>query len=212
MLQYSSKGIESMTEQKLLMLSKKIKDSAVAFHLASSYFHKPGRTEDEMKKAAVYYTVAADMGNIQAACRAGCCYLYGKGVETDLKQAFFYFSAAAEKENIRALYHLGDFYMHGTGGTEINKEKAASCYERAYQKAIERVLDEVLYPDICLKLADCYFYGTGKEKNYRFALDLYEDAESQFKFRISRGDKFSDEKLQRAIMGIKKCRELLREK
>ena len=201
-----------MTEQKLLMLSKKIKDSAGAFHLASSYFHKPGRTEDEMKKAAVYYTVAADMGNIQAACRAGCCYLYGKGVETDLKQAFFYFSAAAEKENIRALYHLGDFYMHGTGGTEINKEKAASCYERAYQKAIERVLDEVLYPDICLKLADCYFYGTGKEKNYRFALDLYEDAESQFKFRISRGDKFSDEKLQRAIMGIKKCRELLREK
>ena len=201
-----------MTEQKLLMLSKKIKDSAVAFHLASSYFHKPGRTEEEMKKAAAYYAAAADMGNIQAACRAGCCFLYGKGVEKDLARAFSYFSAAAEKENVRALYHLGDFYMYGIGGTEIDKKKAVACYDRAYHKAVERVMDEVLYPDICLKLADCYFYGIIKEKNYRIALDLYEDAESQFQFRICRGDKSSDEKLQRAIAGVKKCREFLHEK
>ncbi len=201
-----------MTEQKLIALSQKIKDSAVAFRLASVYYHKANRTEEDLKKAAEYYTLAADMGNLKAACRAGNCYFYGKGTEPDLGKAFYYFSLAAKKDNVRALYKLGDFYMNGLGGVEIDQKKAVFCYERAYQKASERILDEILYPDICLKLADCYFNGIIKKKNYHIALRLYEDAEEQFRFRISCGDKFSDDKLKRAVLGAKECREFLENK
>lgn len=201
-----------MTEEKLVNLSLRIKDSAAILKLGTAYYRKKGRTEEDLKKAASYYIMAADMGNANAACRAGGCYLYGQGVELDLNRAFYYLSIAAQAENIRALYQLGDFYMKGWGGAEVDEEKAVACYERAYQRAEERSLEEILYPDICLKLADCYFNGIVKEKDYRMALKLYENAEFCFDCRIVGGDRFSDDKLRRATEGIEKCRKFLGKK
>lgn len=182
-------------------------------NLGAAYYNGTDGLKQDFNIAFKYYNLAAKMGNIIALSNLGYCYMYGRGVPKDMDMAFSCFQKAADGGDVNATYKIGDFYMWGKNAVEVDKQKAVEYYVKAYKMATDEArtdnFDLFNFPDVCIRLADCYFYGTGKEQDYEKALNLYMTATSFFDLRIELGDEFSDDLYARAVSGVQKCKRQL---
>ena len=58
-----------------------------------------------------------------------------------------------------------------------------------------------------IRIADCYFYGIGVEKDFDEALEYYQKAEVSYISRLRNGDFMYKKQYERAIAMQQKCRE-----
>lgn len=109
--------------------------------LAAEYLQK-GRTSNEEGNAKMAFTAfgkASVLGNVDAKCELGICYLDGLGAEQDEIEAFELFNDAASFEHAVAQFMLGSCYENGRG-TEKNEEKAISWYEKSARQGNEQAI------------------------------------------------------------------------
>ena len=118
--------------------------------------------EKDRSKGVELYKIASDKGNDAATTRLGRCYYYGEGVPEDKEEAARCFEKAADQGNSLAAYLLGN-YLFETG----DKENAIKRYEASSAKG--RV-------DATMKLAFCYRYGEGVERDEKKAREMYAEA------------------------------------
>jgi TPR repeat protein len=128
-------------------------------------------------KAAKYYTMAADRGNIEAKLNLANMYYDGRGIAQDYKKAKKYYIDSAEFGYLKAQVRLAHMYYNAEGGSK-NYTKAF----RWYQEAANRGVKEAQYI-----LGKMYENALGiKENNLEQALHWYmvaadqEDVNAQF--------------------------------
>lgn len=85
---------------------------------------------EEWTEAVSCYQKAAELGNAEAMCHLGNCYLGGHGVEEDDEQAVRWYRQAVKRGNVDAMCCLGNSYDYGWG-VEKDKEQAVQWYRKA---------------------------------------------------------------------------------
>ncbi len=163
----------------------------------------------DISQAVPRFRQAAVNGNDAAMYALGWCYHRGVGVEKDPEQAVHWFCAAADKGNTdakealsEAMYKLAQHYGR-RGGTPKDLEKAIYWFRKADENEaeekttpaeamfmrkmnlkkirIKRALAATMY-----RLAECYHYGWGVEKDPKQAMQWLrmaaegEDKEAMF--------------------------------
>ena len=127
--------------------------------------------------AQTYYEKAAALGNAQAACNLGYIYEFGRTGKKDPEKAFTYYKQAAEQDNAQACYKIGDAYLH-SDFIEKDPNKVYYYYEKALNIAqSSNGADDDIKSDILYRLALCYYYGIGTDKNYLTALEFINNAQ-----------------------------------
>ncbi len=153
--------------------------------------------EQSYEKAVKYYTMAAEHGNRLATQNLGYCYYYGRNVPVDYKKAYHYFIKGALDHHLNSLYKIGDMYKNGYY-VEKDEREAFIIYSTCYRE----MDDECAYrmgADICLRMGNAFFYGTGTEVNYSTALEFYKEAEKWYYIQIKNGDIFGRKGLESVI-------------
>ena len=153
--------------------------------------------EQNYEKAVYYYEKSAKLGNRQAIENLGYCYYYGRYVEVDYKKAYHYFVKGALDGHLVSLYKIGDMYKNGL---YVEKDERQAYY--IYRRCSELLTDEqeeIFGADIYIRLADCYYYEVGVEKNLGVSLYCYQKAEQLYYPRIVGGDFAYKKQYERAI-------------
>ena len=124
----------------------------IACNLGRAYYSGEG-AEQEYGKAAKWFRMAAEMGDIEAHFYLGECYYLGKGVEQDYSEAAKWYRMAAEMGDVEAQSNLGFCYYYGEGVEQDYKEAA-----KWLRRAAEQGLAMAQY-----NLSLCYEEGEGVE-------------------------------------------------
>ena len=102
--------------------------------------------EMDAEKAAYWFSLAAEKGNIAAQYQLGLLYLNGEGVEEDLQKGKLLLVQAAESGNVDAQCHLAVMYLDALG-VQQDKEYAIFWLQKAtsqgYRIAIN-ALDSII--------------------------------------------------------------------
>merc|ERR1719247_1286120 len=69
-----------------------------------------------------YFELAAEIGHLDAMCKAGQIHKSGEGVEKDMTKAVLFFRMAAVRGHARAIALLGILYMEGDGVEQSTAE------------------------------------------------------------------------------------------
>lgn len=125
----------------------------------------------DVKKAALFYKLAADKNLPDGQFAIAKCYRDGEGVPEDIQTAFKYFKLAADQEIAEAQLVVADSYLNGKGVSQDNHQ----AY-RYYYSAADQNLPEAQH-----KLGYCYLHGFNRdaemlEKHKKFP-DLIKDSE-----------------------------------
>ncbi len=99
---------------------------------------------------------AAELGDVEAQCYLGFCFMYGQGVEKDEAKSLSWFLKAAAQGNVGAEYCLGGAYYLGRG---VAKDFSAAV--KWWRKAGEHG-----NADAQFSLAGCFEKGEGVMQNY----------------------------------------------
>lgn len=141
------------------------------------------QTKEGFLKAIEYYQQSAKLGNGQAMCNLGYCYYYGRGIEVDKQKGFAYFLDSADAGCIEGIMKMGDFYRYGEIVNK-NEEKAFDYYCRVYDFVTDEfMMDE--YPEIFLRLGECYLKGIGVERDVEEARLYLEDAKELYENKVN---------------------------
>jgi TPR repeat protein len=177
-------------------------DTDAMLDLGAMYLVGRG-VKQNREKALMWYKKAADLDG-QRACRCiGNLYRYdnlddGTPVPTSdrerLRQAFEWYKKGAESGEENCLYELGDYYRFGRL-VEKDEAKAFDLYSLALEVIEEEIMtDHFLindsYADVCLRLAECYHYAIGTEKNMIKAKELIQTALMDAESRAKDGDPY----------------------
>jgi hypothetical protein len=165
-------------------------------NLGSLYYTGRIGTQD-FEKGVYYYEMSARLGNRQAQENLGYCYYYGRVGEPDYKKAYHYFIKGALDGHLISLYKVGDMYKNGY---YVEKDEKEAFY--IYKHCLNYLSDEQnekFGADIYIRIADCYYYGIGTEKDLRKALKFYQDAEFLYYNRIKDGDFLYKKQYSRCI-------------
>lgn len=134
------------------------------------YFYKEGIAVDQdYKKSAYWYQLAADKGFANSQAALGQLYLEGQGVEQSYFKALNYFELAAEQLDLDAIFYLGKMYYEGLG-VDQNYSKA---FKYLKISADEGDMDSQLV------LAEMYENGLGIKPSNFFAKMYYKLASAQ---------------------------------
>lgn len=87
----------------------------------------------QFKKAAYWFSLAAEQNHTDALVKLGFLYRYGFGVEKNQEKAFESFRRAASRGDKTAMHHLGDAYERGLG-VEKDDTRALSWYLMAAER------------------------------------------------------------------------------
>ena len=120
-------------------------------------------SEEERKKAVIFYEMSANGGFVTAYWQMGCMYRDGFLVEADSTKAAEYFEKAANCHHQGAMLELGSMYLRGNG-VKKDVQKAFLLYQKAasYGNAEARYRLGLLYKD-----------GIATEENLDEALRLF---------------------------------------
>ena len=162
--------------------------------------------EQNYTEAVRFYKMSDSYGNLIASENLGYCYYYGRDVEVDYKTAYHYFIKPALAGRLESLYKIGDMYAKGLY-VEQDERMAFTLYEKAYQ-GIDEDCDVV--GDICLRMGNCFYYGTGCERDAQTALFFYQRSELCYYTQLKNGDFFKRKMLDGVIEIINKIREELK--
>ncbi len=151
----------------------------------------------DYKKAVYYYEMSAKYGNRQATENLGYCYYYGRLGEVDYKKAYHYFVKGALDSHMISLYKIGDMYKNGLY-VEKDEKEAYLIYKHC-SEMLDEEQEQGFGADIYIRLADCYYNGTGIEKDLGLALHYYQRAEQLYFPRICDGDFMYKKQYERCI-------------
>ncbi len=166
--------------------------------------------EQNYEKAAYYYEMAAKLGNRQAQENLGYVYYYGRIGEVDYKKAYHYFIKGALDGHLISLYKIGDMYKNGYY-VEKDEKEAFYVYKHCLSELGE-INTPICGADIHIRIADCYFYAIGTEKNLGLALTHYQEAEKLYWTRMSEGDYLIKKQFERSIEMQSKVRAEMQKK
>jgi tetratricopeptide (TPR) repeat protein len=102
------------------------------------------------------FTHAAELGEAEAQCYLGFCFMYGQGVDKDEAKSLTWFLKAAAQGNIGAEYCLGGAYYLGRG---VPQDFSAAV--KWWRKAGEHG-----NPEAQFNLAGCFEKGEGVMQNF----------------------------------------------
>jgi len=177
-------------------------DTYAMLDLGGMYIEGRG-VEKDREKALEWYQKAVELGEPIAYRCLGNFYRYdnledGKVVLTKdidrIKKAHEYFVAGSELDNENCLYELGDMFMEGLIENK-DTSKAFELYERAYDIILEQKDYNPGYindceSDVTYRLAKCYHYGHGIDKDIKEAWEYIKTAFKEVKRRSEEGDMF----------------------
>lgn len=152
--------------------------------------------EQKYEEGIEYYRLAASMGNVDAICNIGYCYLYGRSIPINYNAAVMYFTLAFKMGSIDAAYKLGNLYKNGTG---VEKDYELCLYY--YDKAIEYLENSDEYEPTDFP---SLYYSIGKElmpkglksTNLREAYIYLNIAYEGYSLSIEAGNEFYEQALQ----------------
>lgn len=142
------------------MLEKARAGDAEAQTLLGAMYAVGKGVEQDWKKAAEWYTKAADQGYARAQFSLGTMYEKGQGVEKDYKKAIELYRKAADQGEVKAQFNLGAMYQFGKG-VEEDYKKAAGWYLKAAKQG-----DSGAQAILGMMYAD----GIGVKQDYKKAL------------------------------------------
>ena len=112
----------------------------------NGFVNDAGETIQDYAKAAAYYQIAADNGDVTGNAYLGRAYDLGLGVEENKELAVKYYSVAAQSGNVtgvaEAVYALAHLAEEGNG-TEQNLAWATELYEKALSYGIEAAQEDL---------------------------------------------------------------------
>lgn len=176
-------------------------DTDSMLDLGAMYLEGRGVEKDEEEALRWYEKAAAQNGRRACRCIANL-YRYdvledGTPVPTAdpvrLQKALEWYRTGAERGEENCIYELGDYYRKGIIVPQDEK-RAFELYRQAYEicKEIEEEHFTVndSYSDVCFRLAECYHYGIGTEKDLAQALFFARIAKDETKARLNNGDMY----------------------
>jgi TPR repeat protein len=101
--------------------------------LGDKYYYGTDGIQENLDKAAYWYTKAAEQGHVIAQFYLGDIYFYGKGVLIDSEKAKYWYEKAAEQGHILSQRNVGNYYYKRGSGIQ-DKEKAAYWYMKAAEQ------------------------------------------------------------------------------
>ena len=112
--------------------------------------------QNDFGAAVKCFLQAAELGDVEAQCYLGFCFMYGQGVDKDEAQSLAWFLKAAGQGNVGAEYCLGGAYYLGRG---VAKDFSAAV--KWWRKAGEHG-----NADAQFSLAGCFEKGEGVMQNF----------------------------------------------
>lgn len=156
------------------------------------------------------YELAMGLGSAQAATNLGYIYEYGRTAAPDYAKAYQCYSFAAAVSDLpEAMYKMGDILAKGKG---LGKDEQAAfrLWQRGYRVARDN--DDIeSKAQSAIRIAPYYHNGgksdrVGVERDFLYALHLYQEAEIGLRISIRNGFDYYEKKLQQAIDGQNKVR------
>ena len=183
-------------------LKKEDKKGGKLYSLGS-FFYYGKRTEQSYEEAIMWWKMAADVNNSNAAYMLGLCYEEGHGVGQSHEEAVMWWKRAADANNSNAKYKLGLCYAEGDGleqsyekafglfievaksGFNIEAENIVGTYyekglgiEQSYEEAVKwyAMAAEQKNKEAMCNLGNCYRYGRGVKRLYNEAVKWYKES------------------------------------
>ena len=132
---YSKGEIVEKDDDKVIDLLKKaieLGDKSSAESLAKLYYARV-----DYEKAFKYFSIGADLKNLDSIYHLGLCYAKGLGVKQDFNLARKYYEIGANLFEPRCLYNLSLYYRNGTTiskNIELADKLEAQAIERGFKK------------------------------------------------------------------------------
>lgn len=201
---YSGLGVAKDINKAITIFKELDAEGFCAGALGMAFCYEDGcGVEKDLKEAFKWYKKAADNNSTFARASVGKCYYYGLGVAKDYIMAAKYLKMAAAEGNATAMGYLACMYIY-EDGVEQDYQKAydlavkgaerwdnISCFllanvfymrglivKRDYKKVFywaKQAADRG-YPPALHRVAFCYTYGMGTDKNYIKAEETYSAA------------------------------------
>ena len=96
-----------------------------------------------------------------------------------------------------SLYKIGDMYKNGL---YVEKDEVeAFCIFRHCEELMDDEQEEEVGADIYIRLADCYYYASGTERDLGKALRYYQKAEQLYHPRLRDGDFMYKKQYERSM-------------
>lgn len=153
-------------------------------NVAQKYYSGEGVEKNE-KKYLEWIRRSAECGIASAQCCIGIDYWVGEIVEKDLQQAQKWFEKAISSGDYNAMSCLGGMYENEDIKDSDGKQKAFQLYKQA---AMRGNVTSYLY------VANCYYWGSGTEKNDIEALRWYNKIAEIYENMKEKGeDHFTEE-------------------
>ena len=112
----------------------------------NGFTNDAGETVQDYAKAAAYYQIAADNGDVTGNAYLGRLYDLGLGVEENKELAVKYYSVAAQSGNVtgvaEAVYALAHLAEEGNG-TEKDLAWAIDLYQKALEYGVEAAQEDL---------------------------------------------------------------------
>lgn len=186
-------------------------DAACANYLGAQYY-LGGLVEQDYGKAEELYAKAEAAGSIQAAINLGYIYEYGRLDEPDYDLALKQYLkglALSGGRHPEALYKLGDMYSRGKA-VPRDLRAAYELYRTSYSLCYD---DETAAAQAAIRIANLISDRANREFDIPYdpmeALALYQLAERGLRVDINAGQTYYQGRLQEAIEGQDRMRELL---
>ena len=152
--------VEKRIEEEEEIRQQKKAEAENAYKLGKSFEER-----EDFKNALHYFTIAAELGSIQAQFCVGDIYYYGRAGYQDDSEAEKWFLKAAENGNVDAQYCLGNLYL---GSKDPHKNTEAAKW---FHKAAENGHVAAQYNLGCM-----YQNGWGVPRDYNEAINWYKNA------------------------------------
>lgn len=185
------------------------KGSGACMNNLGALYYLGDIVEQDYAKAADLYEMAVEAGSFQSIINLGYIFEYGRIGEPDYNKAYQWYSlAAALAPSSEAVYKFGDMFNRGKA-VPRDMNKAYRLYERSLELA--RGDAEVAQPAIRIAkiLIDPEGPSYGVNPDPLRALALFQQAEIGLRIDIADGQFYYEKRLQEAIEGQTKARELV---
>jgi TPR repeat protein len=169
--------------------------------LGTEYFR-----DGDDQKAFECYRAACKLGSIVAMGNLGYCYQSGHGVPVSYHLAAYCFERASEQDDAASTLKLGDFYYSGKPDITRDRQRAAQYYHKAFTLVSQQSdRDDMLYAEICFRMALCKKDGVGMDANFEDAYEFYQEAVENLEYRAASGDAHAEKLMAKAEQGMSEC-------
>lgn len=136
-------GALTEEERQALLQKEGMRDKGYALFRLGLCYEEGKSVPQDLRKANLYYQLAADNGDRNGMARLAWCCEQGVGVEKDRAKASHYYQLAADEKEGYASLRMAFRYEYGIG-VPVDKEKANRYHRSAHQSNSSLIMDELL--------------------------------------------------------------------